>query len=68
MKGDAKAISFVEDTAVNPGRLRDYIDRFFQIGSKQQKISGIKNLAQAAKKFRAGGSVEIADGAAQKKH
>jgi len=29
--GDAKAISFVEDTAVAPDRLRDYIDRFQQI-------------------------------------
>ena len=30
-RGDAKAISFVEDTAVEPARLRDYIDRFQQI-------------------------------------
>ncbi|HZN36824.1 MAG TPA: FAD-binding oxidoreductase, partial [Pirellulaceae bacterium] len=29
--GDAKAISFVEDTAVAPERLRDYIERFLQI-------------------------------------
>ena len=28
MKGDAKSISFVEDTAVAPERLRDYIERF----------------------------------------
>ena len=27
-KGDAKAISFVEDTAVAPEHLRDYIDEF----------------------------------------
>jgi FAD/FMN-containing dehydrogenase/Fe-S oxidoreductase len=30
-RGDAKAISFVEDTAVAADRLRDYIDRFQQI-------------------------------------
>jgi FAD/FMN-containing dehydrogenase/Fe-S oxidoreductase len=30
-RGDAKAISFVEDTAVDPARLRDYIERFQQI-------------------------------------
>jgi FAD/FMN-containing dehydrogenase/Fe-S oxidoreductase len=30
-RGDAKAISFVEDTAVAPERLRDYIERFQQI-------------------------------------
>ncbi len=29
--GDAKAISFVEDTAVSPDRLRDYIERFIAI-------------------------------------
>jgi FAD/FMN-containing dehydrogenase/Fe-S oxidoreductase len=28
MKGDAKSLSFVEDTAVAPERLRDYIERF----------------------------------------
>ena len=31
MKGDAKALSFVEDTAVAPEKLRDYIERFLQI-------------------------------------
>ena len=31
MKGDAKALSFVEDTAVAPEQLRDYIDRFLRI-------------------------------------
>lgn len=30
-RGDAKAISFVEDTAVAPEQLRDYIERFQQI-------------------------------------
>ena len=28
MKDDAKSLSFVEDTAVAPERLRDYIERF----------------------------------------
>jgi len=30
-RGDAKAISFVEDSAVAPERLRDYIERFIEI-------------------------------------
>ena len=28
MKGDDKSLSFVEDTAVAPEKLRDYIDEF----------------------------------------
>ncbi|HXI30879.1 MAG TPA: FAD-linked oxidase C-terminal domain-containing protein, partial [Vicinamibacterales bacterium] len=31
MKGDDKSLSFVEDTAVAPEKLRDYIDRFLRI-------------------------------------
>jgi FAD/FMN-containing dehydrogenase/Fe-S oxidoreductase len=31
MKGDAKSLSFVEDTAVAPEKLRDYIDRFLKL-------------------------------------
>ena len=31
MKDDNKSLSFVEDTAVAPERLRDFIDRFLQI-------------------------------------
>src|SRR5574342_1393320 len=31
VKDDNKSLSFVEDTAVAPERLRDYIDRFLQI-------------------------------------
>jgi Fe-S oxidoreductase/FAD/FMN-containing dehydrogenase len=31
MKGDGKSLSFVEDTAVAPEKLRDYIERFLQI-------------------------------------
>ena len=30
MKGDDKSLSFVEDTAVAPEKLRDYIDRFLE--------------------------------------
>jgi FAD/FMN-containing dehydrogenase/Fe-S oxidoreductase len=39
-RGDAKAISFVEDTAVAPGRLRDYIARFLEILEKHQTNAG----------------------------
>ncbi|HYI97306.1 MAG TPA: FAD-binding and (Fe-S)-binding domain-containing protein, partial [Bryobacteraceae bacterium] len=41
MKDDAKSLSFVEDTAVNPEHLRDYIDRFLQIIRKHQTSAGI---------------------------
>ncbi len=38
--GDAKAISFVEDTAVAPDRLRDYIARFLQILERHDTRAG----------------------------
>jgi FAD/FMN-containing dehydrogenase/Fe-S oxidoreductase len=38
--GDAKAISFVEDTAVSPNRLRDYIEWFQQILAKHDTRAG----------------------------
>lgn len=38
--GDAKAVSFVEDTAVSPDRLRDYIDRFQQILKRHDTRAG----------------------------
>jgi Fe-S oxidoreductase len=41
MKGDAKSISFVEDTAVSPERLRDFIDRFLQLLREHQTTAGI---------------------------
>ena len=41
MKGDAKSLSFVEDTAVPPERLRDYIDRFLQIVRRHGTNAGI---------------------------
>ena len=41
MKSDGKAISFVEDTAVAPERLRDYIERFIRIVQRHQTIAGV---------------------------
>src|SRR5690606_33204306 len=41
MKEEAKAISFVEDTAVSPDRLRDYIDSFLGIIRRHETRAGI---------------------------
>ncbi|HEY3455497.1 MAG TPA: FAD-linked oxidase C-terminal domain-containing protein [Bryobacteraceae bacterium] len=41
MKEDAKSIAFVEDTAVAPEKLRDYIDRFLQIVHRRETTAGI---------------------------
>jgi FAD/FMN-containing dehydrogenase/Fe-S oxidoreductase len=41
MTGDAKSISFVEDTAVAPERLRDYIERFLDIIRRHGTNAGI---------------------------
>jgi FAD/FMN-containing dehydrogenase/Fe-S oxidoreductase len=38
--GDAKSISFVEDTAVSPNRLRDYIQRFLAILEEHDTPAG----------------------------
>jgi FAD/FMN-containing dehydrogenase/Fe-S oxidoreductase len=40
-KGDAKAISFVEDTAVAPEHLRDYIAEFLQIIARHGTRAGV---------------------------
>ena len=40
-KGDAKAISFVEDTAVAPEHLRDYIAEFRQIIARHGTAAGV---------------------------
>jgi Fe-S oxidoreductase len=40
-KGDAKAISFVEDTAVAPEHLRDYIAEFLAIIERHQTHAGV---------------------------
>jgi Fe-S oxidoreductase/FAD/FMN-containing dehydrogenase len=41
MKTDAKAISFVEDTAVAPEKLRDYIERFIKIVQRHRTTAGV---------------------------
>jgi FAD/FMN-containing dehydrogenase/Fe-S oxidoreductase len=41
MKGDGKAISFVEDTAVAPEHLRAYIARFLRVLERHQTAAGI---------------------------
>ena len=41
MKDDNKSLSFVEDTAVPPEKLRDYIDRFLQLIRKHETSAGI---------------------------
>jgi Fe-S oxidoreductase len=41
MKTDDKAISFVEDTAVAPEKLRDYIERFVRIVHRHNTIAGV---------------------------
>ncbi len=41
MKSDGKAISFVEDTAVAPEKLRDYIERFVAIVRRHDTVAGV---------------------------
>ena len=41
MKGDAKSISFVEDTAVAPEKLRDFIARFLGVVRRHGTTAGI---------------------------
>jgi FAD/FMN-containing dehydrogenase/Fe-S oxidoreductase len=41
MKEDAKSISFVEDTAVAPEKLRDFIERFLEIIRRNETTAGI---------------------------
>ena len=41
MKEDAKSISFVEDTAVAPEKLRDYIERFLAIIRRHETTAGV---------------------------
>lgn len=40
-RNDAKSISFVEDTAVAPERLRDYIERFLEIVARHGTSAGV---------------------------
>ena len=41
MRDDAKSLSFVEDTAVSPERLRDYIERFLAIVARHGTTAGV---------------------------
>jgi len=41
MKEDAKSLSFVEDTAVAPEKLRDYIERFMEIIRRHETVAGV---------------------------
>ena len=41
MKGDDKSLSFVEDTAVAPEKLRDYIDRFLKVIRGHGTVAGV---------------------------
>jgi FAD/FMN-containing dehydrogenase/Fe-S oxidoreductase len=41
MKGDAKSLSFVEDTAVAPEKLRDYIDAFLRMIRRHGTTAGV---------------------------
>jgi FAD/FMN-containing dehydrogenase/Fe-S oxidoreductase len=41
MKGDGKSLSFVEDTAVAPEKLRDYIERFLRIIREHETSAGV---------------------------
>jgi FAD/FMN-containing dehydrogenase/Fe-S oxidoreductase len=41
MRGDDKSLSFVEDTAVAPEKLRDYIARFLEIVHRHGTVSGV---------------------------
>jgi len=41
MKEDAKSLSFVEDTAVAPEKLRDYIERFLAVIAKHGTTAGV---------------------------
>jgi hypothetical protein len=49
MKSDAKAISFVEDTAVAPEKLRDYIERFVaSCGGTRRRRASMRMRRSAA--------------------
>ena len=41
MREDAKSLSFVEDTAVPPEQLRDYIERFLAIVARHETTAGV---------------------------
>jgi FAD/FMN-containing dehydrogenase/Fe-S oxidoreductase len=41
MKEDAKSLSFVEDTAVAPEKLRGYIERFMELIRRHETVAGV---------------------------
>src|SRR6185436_2956624 len=41
MKDDAKSLSFVEDTAVEPEKLRNYIERFLALVQRHGTTAGV---------------------------
>jgi FAD/FMN-containing dehydrogenase/Fe-S oxidoreductase len=66
MKGDGKAISFVEDTAVAPEKLRDYIERFIGIVRRHQTTAGVyAHASVGCLHVRPVVNLKTADGVAQ---
>jgi FAD/FMN-containing dehydrogenase/Fe-S oxidoreductase len=66
MKGDAKSVSFVEDTAVAPERLRDYIARFLEIVRRHGSTTGVyAHASVGCLHVRPVVNLKTADGVAQ---
>lgn len=66
MKADAKSLSFVEDTAVAPERLRDFIDRFQQLLRAHGTHAGIyAHASVGCLHVRPVVNMKTADGVAQ---
>lgn len=66
MKGDAKSISFVEDTAVAPEQLRDYIERFLAIVRRRGSRTGVyAHASVGCLHVRPVVNLKTADGVAQ---
>jgi FAD/FMN-containing dehydrogenase/Fe-S oxidoreductase len=65
-KDDAKALSFVEDTAVAPDKLRDYIARFLAIIDRHQTVAGMyAHASVGCLHVRPVVNLKTADGVAQ---
>ena len=66
MKTDDKAISFVEDTAVAPEKLRDYIERFIAIVRRHRTRAGVyAHASVGCLHVRPVVNLKTADGVAQ---